>query len=90
MNYAGKFGAEFFDDNLGLQSGGRVHTQTVHATHAPQDAIIVSDAQLLFNGEFKRSGASTLARMSSSVAAFSTGSSAAVSRIIFVTGVTSA
>ena len=28
----------------------------MHATHAPSDAIIVPDAQLLFGGEFKRTG----------------------------------
>src|SRR6202035_5644234 len=27
-----------------------------HATHVPPGAIIVPDAQLLFNGDFKRSG----------------------------------
>src|SRR6202035_2308957 len=27
-----------------------------HATHAPADAIVVPDAHLLFNGDFKRSG----------------------------------
>ncbi len=57
MNYAGKFGAEFFLDSSGLHSGDQVHTETVRASHAPQDAIVVPDAQLLFNGEFKRSGA---------------------------------
>src|ERR1700719_449496 len=29
---------------------------TAHATHAPAGAIIVPDSQLLFNGDFKRSG----------------------------------
>src|SRR6202162_6205028 len=29
---------------------------TTHATHAPADAIIVPDSQLLFNGDFKRDG----------------------------------
>ena len=33
-----------------------METVTRHATNAPADAIIVPDAQLLFNGEFKRAG----------------------------------
>ena len=31
-------------------------SETVHASHAPSDAIVVPDAQLLFGGEFKRTG----------------------------------
>ena len=56
MNYFGKFDAKDSPDALGLHSGGHVHTETVHATHAPSGAIIVPDAHLLFGGEFKRSG----------------------------------
>src|SRR5579872_2824995 len=43
-------------DTRGLSSGGHVHTETPHTTHAPAGAIVVPDAQLLFGGEFKRSG----------------------------------
>ena len=58
MNYAGKFDAHFSTDNSGLHSNGPAHleTATAHATHAPAGAIIVPDAQLLFHGDFKRSG----------------------------------
>ena len=38
-----------------LSSPGKFHVDKV-STHAPSDAIIVSDAHLLFNGDFKRSG----------------------------------
>ena len=38
-----------------LSSPGKFHVDKV-STHAPSDAIIVSDANLLFNGDFKRSG----------------------------------
>ncbi len=58
LNYAGKFDAKLRADGSGLhpQGHGHVETITTHATHAPADAIIVPDAQLLFNGDFKRSG----------------------------------
>ena len=58
LNYAGKFDAKLAADGSGLHSLGHAHVETFarHATHAPSDAIIVPDAQLLFNGDFKRSG----------------------------------
>ncbi|HKH03009.1 MAG TPA: hypothetical protein VKB08_20140, partial [Bradyrhizobium sp.] len=58
MNYTGKVDAEHSADGLGLlfQGEAQVETITRHATHAPADAIIVPDAQLLFHGDFKRSG----------------------------------
>ena len=54
MNFVSKFDA----DLPAAHSNAHVHVETVssHATHAPSDAIIVPDAQLLFNGDFKRSG----------------------------------
>ncbi len=57
MNYSGKFDATVPVDS-GLHSNGHVHVDTfsAHATHAPADAIVVPDAHLLFNGDFKRSG----------------------------------
>ena len=68
MNYAGKFGSGGLDTASGvdidgvplsqpghLSSHGKVHVDTV-STHAPSDAIIISDAHLLFTGDFKRSG----------------------------------
>ena len=41
-----------------MHAGDHAHVDSVspHTTHAPADAIIVPDAQLLFNGDFKRSG----------------------------------
>src|SRR4051812_40225529 len=68
LNYAGKFESgdldPFSGGNIGLgplsphghlSSSGKVHVDKV-STHAPSDAIIVSDAHLLFHGDFKRSG----------------------------------
>ena len=58
LNYSGKFDAKLPADGLGLHSHGHGHVETFshHATHAPAGAIIVPDAQLLFNGDYKRSG----------------------------------
>jgi hypothetical protein len=58
LNYAGKFDAKLAADGSGLHSDGHAHVESVtaHATHAPAGAIIVPDSQLLFNGDFKRSG----------------------------------
>ena len=55
MNYAGKFDANFSPESLGLHPNSHGHVDSV-STHAPSGAIIVPDADLLFNGEFKRSG----------------------------------
>jgi len=68
LNYAGKFGsggidpASGVDIDLGslsqpghLSSSGKFHVDKV-STHAPSDAITISDAHLLFTGDFKRSG----------------------------------
>jgi fibronectin-binding autotransporter adhesin len=54
LNYSGKFDAKVSADGSGLHANG--HVETVHAAHAPADAIVVQDANLLFLGEFKRSG----------------------------------
>ena len=56
MSYSGKFDAEVSSDVAGLHSGGHGHAETIHATHAPSDAIVVPDAHLLFLGDYKRSG----------------------------------
>jgi VCBS repeat-containing protein len=58
LNYSGLFDAKRIADGSGLHSSGHVHVETVypHPTHAPAGAIVVPDAQLLFNGDFKRSG----------------------------------
>ncbi|MEH2592658.1 VCBS domain-containing protein [Bradyrhizobium sp. AZCC 1721] len=69
MNYAGKFGSGALDPFSGadigsgsllsshghLPSSGKFNVDKV-STHAPSDAIIISDADLLFSGDFKRSG----------------------------------
>jgi hypothetical protein len=58
LNYAGKFDANLPIDGTGAHSHGHLHVDSVsaHALQAPAGAIIVPDAQLLFNGDFKRSG----------------------------------
>ncbi|WP_036055067.1 VCBS domain-containing protein, partial [Bradyrhizobium sp. URHD0069] len=58
MNFAGKFDAKLPADVPGSLSHAHVHVETLSASagHAPSDAIIVPDVQLLFNGDFKRSG----------------------------------
>jgi VCBS repeat-containing protein len=51
---AGKF-TDVLSDAHGSHHHGPVHVDSV-STHAPADAIIVPDANLLFNGDLKRSG----------------------------------
>jgi len=69
LNYAGKFETGDFGPFSGgdighgpllsphghLSSPGQFHVDKV-STQAPVDAIIIPDADLLFNGDFKRSG----------------------------------
>jgi VCBS repeat-containing protein len=58
LNYAGKFDAKLPADGASPYSNGHGHVETItqQATHAPAGAIIVADSQLLFNGDYKRSG----------------------------------
>ena len=56
MNYSGKFDATIPLGGLGPASHSYVHVASP-ASHAPADAIIVPDAQLLFSADFRRSGA---------------------------------
>jgi len=56
VNYSGKFDAMVSADGVALPSSQNLHVKTVHPSHVPADAIIVEDAHLLFNGQFKRSG----------------------------------
>src|SRR5258708_36220577 len=42
-------------DGQGAHPHGHAHVDSV-STHAPPGAIVVPDAHLLFNGDFKRSG----------------------------------
>jgi hypothetical protein len=55
LNYSGKFDAKVAVDGMGAPFHGHLHVDSVSG-HAPSDAILVSDANLLFNGDFKRSG----------------------------------
>ena len=56
MNYAGKFDATIAADGPGTHhSPAYVHFDSPHAK-IPPDAIVVTDAHLLFNADFKRSG----------------------------------
>jgi hypothetical protein len=55
LDYSGKFDALLAVDGAGAPFRGHLHVDPVSG-HAPADAIIVSDANLLFNGDFKRSG----------------------------------
>ncbi len=54
MSLAGKF-TDLLTDGPGSQPLGNFQAGSV-STHAPSDAIIVPDANLLFTGDFKRSG----------------------------------
>ncbi len=56
LNFIGKFDANLPPDDLGSHPHAYVHVESVTGAHAPSDAIIVPDAQLLFHGDFKRSG----------------------------------
>ena len=56
MNYAGKFDATIAADGPGTHhSPAYIHIDSPHAK-VPPDAIVVTDAHLLFNADFKRSG----------------------------------
>jgi len=56
VNYSGKFDAKFSADGSGPRSFGHFNVDTVQASHVPSDAIIVPNAHLLFNGDYKKSG----------------------------------
>ncbi len=55
MNFVGKFDAKLHIDGSDAHPDARLHVDSV-TTHAPSDAVIVPDADLLFHGDFKRSG----------------------------------
>jgi len=56
LNYAGKFDATISADGPGAHhSPAYIHLDSPHA-QIPTDAIVVPDAHLLFNADFKRSG----------------------------------
>jgi VCBS repeat-containing protein len=56
LNYSGKFDGKLSVDHSGASHNSHIHVDSVSAHAAPAGAIIVPDAQLLFNGDFKRSG----------------------------------
>ena len=55
MNFVGKFDAKLPVEGSVAHPVAFAHVDGA-STHAPSDAIIVPDAQLLFGGDFKRSG----------------------------------
>ena len=55
MNSVDKFDAKLPSHAPDAHSGSHFHADSV-AAHAPADAIIVSDAHLLFGADFKRDG----------------------------------
>jgi hypothetical protein len=56
LNYSGKFDAKLPIDGSTAPHNSHTHVDSVSAHGAPAGSIIVPDAQLLFNGDFKRSG----------------------------------
>ncbi|WFU25740.1 FecR domain-containing protein [Bradyrhizobium sp. CB1717] len=59
MNYAGKFDAAIPLNGEGSHSPGYVHVDSFTAKahgRVPDGAVVVPDPNLIFNGEFKRSG----------------------------------
>ena len=54
MSLADKFDG-LLPGSHGTQPAGPAHVETI-STHAPADAIVIPDANLLFTGDFKRSG----------------------------------
>ena len=55
MNFVGRFDAKLHVDGSGAHPDAHLYVDSV-STHAPSDAIIVPDADLLFNGDFRQSG----------------------------------
>jgi hypothetical protein len=55
LNYAGTFDATSARDGQSTHSQAYGHVDSF-ASHAPADAIVVPDAELLFHGDFKRAG----------------------------------
>jgi VCBS repeat-containing protein len=55
LNFVGKFEAKLNVDGSGFHPEAHHHADS-GTTHAPSDAIIVPDADLLFKGDFRQSG----------------------------------
>jgi len=56
VKYSGKFDVKASAGDPGSHSFSHAEAEAIHAPRAPADAIIVEDAHLLFNAQFKRSG----------------------------------
>ncbi len=59
MNYAGQFDGAISLDGKGFRSPGDAHVDSFTAKahgHVPEGAFVVPDPNLIFNGEFKRTG----------------------------------
>ena len=56
MNFVGKFDAGLPFDGAGVHPQGAAACRYRVSTHAPAGAMSSQDAQLLFNGDFKRPG----------------------------------
>ncbi len=59
MNYAGQFDGAISLDGLGSRSPADAHVDSFTAKahgHVPEGAFVVPDPNLIFNGEFKRTG----------------------------------
>lgn len=59
MNYAGKFDAALSLDGQGSRSPGYDHVDSFTAKahgHVPEGAVVIADPNLIFHGEFKRTG----------------------------------
>jgi hypothetical protein len=71
LNFVGKFDAKLHVDDSGAHPDAHHHVDSVPVpAHAPSDAIIVPDADLLFNGDRKstrlNSSHTSVSRMPSS------------------------
>jgi VCBS repeat-containing protein len=59
LNYAGKFDAALSLDGQGPRSPADAHVDSFTAKahgHVPEGAVVIADPNLIFNGEFKRTG----------------------------------
>jgi hypothetical protein len=59
LNYAGKFDAALSSDGQGLRSSASDHVDSFTAKahgHVPDGAVVIADPNLIFHGEFKRTG----------------------------------
>lgn len=59
MNYAGKFDAALSLDGQGLRAPASDHVDSFTAKahgHVPEGAVVIADPNLIFHGEFKRTG----------------------------------